>query len=73
MSIMAAVALSYLLAAIACDDTAHGIIYHVVGNGYPLTGRRRWAVALFSPFILIGIACWCLPIAAVVILAMTRR
>lgn len=71
-STMAVTALSYLLAVIACDYTAHEMVYPIVGWGRPLTGGRRWLVCIFSPFIVIGLWCAIAPMVALVIFAMWR-
>ena len=63
----------YAVFAVALDGPAHRTLYPLVGWGHPMTGRRRWLVRVFSPFVLIGIFLCRLPIMLIGILILIAR
>jgi hypothetical protein len=65
----ALILIAYALAAGILDPIAHGMVYPVVGNGYPLTGRNRWTVRMFSPVIFVVVMVVCAPIGILAVLA----
>lgn len=71
-NIVAALA-AYAVLAAALDRPAHNTIYPLVGWGHPLTGRRRWLVRVFGPFVLLGIGLYHLPIVLVLVLIAAGR
>jgi hypothetical protein len=64
---------AYAALAAALDGPAHRTLYPLVGWGHPMTGRRRWLVRVFSPFVLLGIGLCRLPIMVVGILILIMR
>lgn len=63
------IALAYTAAAAAMDGPAHRLVYPLVGDGYPLTGRRRLMAGLFGPFVIAGIWLWRVPMIVLILLA----
>lgn len=63
----------YVALAAALDGPTHRTLYPLIGYGHPLTGRRRWAVRLFGPFILLGIGLCRLPVVLVGIFILIMR
>lgn len=49
------------------------MVHPVVGNGYPLKGRRRWVVRMFSPLIVVVVILVCAPIGILAVLAVAAQ
>jgi hypothetical protein len=60
----------YAVAAASLDRLAHNMVYPIVGNGFPLVGKKRWLVRVFSPFVVFGLWCCMAPMVVLVIFAM---
>lgn len=65
--------LLYLAAVAATDRAAHNMLYPLIRDGYPLTGWRRGLVALFAPFIFVGIGVARLPMFLLMLMGVSKN